>query len=343
MLQRYLNTKDSDYVLHSLTVQLPPSLFIQHRVPVYRVEQKENEFIMLWPRTYHAGFNAGFNCNEACNFAPASWLPWGHRSIYSYRFMRSTCIPFHQLLLRAACSAEGLAASQLLHMCQALLRLLHEEYALRRTAKEEHVATGLMSLDNSHVSQLDVLMPDAEGVDSEFLSCRPALQYIVGKPLLPDTVSPPCVAASNNRTATCSSNVVPTRLSPVPAESDEAAVRVALATANTSAEGTTNMATQTRSFLEAVAGVASLPVKDCDNCRSCCAISCVTVGQQTCSCKLQVALVRFPLPTLWAIFDHVRLLFLSVCKQEDDAVIQRQISGSGGADGINTCKERDCF
>ncbi|XP_058515402.1 uncharacterized protein LOC131478857, partial [Ochotona princeps] len=149
MLQRYLNTKDSEYVLHSLTVQLPPSLFIQHRVPVYRVEQKENEFIMLWPRTYHAGFNAGFNCNEACNFAPASWLPWGHRSIYSYRFMRSTCIPFHQLLLRAACNAGGLAASQLLHMCQALLRLLHEEYALRRTAKEERVATGSSSRDHS--------------------------------------------------------------------------------------------------------------------------------------------------------------------------------------------------
>lgn len=58
-LQSYLANKDPQYVLHSLTVQLPPSLFVENGIPVYRMEQRSGEFVMLWPRTYHAGFNVG--------------------------------------------------------------------------------------------------------------------------------------------------------------------------------------------------------------------------------------------------------------------------------------------
>lgn len=59
-LQSYLADRDPHYVLHSLTVQLPPSLFVENNIPVYRIEQHAKEFVMLWPRTYHAGFNAGY-------------------------------------------------------------------------------------------------------------------------------------------------------------------------------------------------------------------------------------------------------------------------------------------
>lgn len=59
MLQSYVALEPAEHVLHSLTVQLSPSLFLENRIPLYRVEQKENEFLMLWPRTYHAGFNLG--------------------------------------------------------------------------------------------------------------------------------------------------------------------------------------------------------------------------------------------------------------------------------------------
>lgn len=76
MLRSYVAFESADYALHSLTVQLSPSLFLENRIPLYRVEQKENEFLMLWPRTYHAGFNLGWvaciRTKRKNTFAPLS-------------------------------------------------------------------------------------------------------------------------------------------------------------------------------------------------------------------------------------------------------------------------------
>ncbi|CBZ54889.1 hypothetical protein NCLIV_053150 [Neospora caninum Liverpool] len=187
LLQSYLSEKDPEYVLHSLTVQLPPSLFVENRIPIYRAEQKTNEFLMLWPRTFHAGFNTGFNCNEACNFAPASWLPWGRKSVSSYRNVRSTCIPFHQLLLRATSESSHttLSASQLLCLLRALLELLHEEFAARKAAREERLLSVPMLLDcralEAQVGPLRRLEEKGtalDGVAAELLKCAPDLQSL---------------------------------------------------------------------------------------------------------------------------------------------------------------------
>lgn len=39
------------------------------QVPVYRLVQFPGEFIVTFPRSYHAGFSYGLNCSEAVNFA----------------------------------------------------------------------------------------------------------------------------------------------------------------------------------------------------------------------------------------------------------------------------------
>ncbi len=36
--------------------------------------QKQGEFVITYPRGYHAGFNLGFNCAESLNFLLMDWV-----------------------------------------------------------------------------------------------------------------------------------------------------------------------------------------------------------------------------------------------------------------------------
>ncbi|XP_022565840.2 putative lysine-specific demethylase JMJ16 [Brassica napus] len=56
-------------LLHKLVTQLSPSKLKTAGVPVHRCVQHAGEFVLTFPRAYHAGFNYGFNCAEAVNVA----------------------------------------------------------------------------------------------------------------------------------------------------------------------------------------------------------------------------------------------------------------------------------
>ncbi|KAK9292509.1 hypothetical protein L1049_020482 [Liquidambar formosana] len=90
-------------LLHKLVTQLSPSIVKSEGVPVYRCIQNPGEFILTFPRAYHAGFNCGFNCAEAVNVAPVDWLPHGQNAIELYREQgRKTSISHDKLLLGAS-------------------------------------------------------------------------------------------------------------------------------------------------------------------------------------------------------------------------------------------------
>lgn len=66
--------ENSPDLLHHMTTLLPPTVVQSHDVPVYSLNQMAGEFVVTFPRSYHAGFNQGFNFAEATNFCPADWV-----------------------------------------------------------------------------------------------------------------------------------------------------------------------------------------------------------------------------------------------------------------------------
>ncbi|CAH8343469.1 unnamed protein product [Eruca vesicaria subsp. sativa] len=90
-------------LLHVLVTQFSPSILKDEGVPVYRAVQHQGEYVITFPRAYHAGFNSGFNCAEAVNFAPVDWLPHGQNAVELYsEENKKTSVSHDKLLLGAA-------------------------------------------------------------------------------------------------------------------------------------------------------------------------------------------------------------------------------------------------
>lgn len=57
-----------------------PTLLAQSSCRPNFLVQRAQEFVITYPRGYHAGFNLGFNCAESVNFALESWVELGRRA-----------------------------------------------------------------------------------------------------------------------------------------------------------------------------------------------------------------------------------------------------------------------
>lgn len=103
-----------------------PKVLIDNDIPVYKAVQKAGEFVITFPKAYHAGFshgihrtrqlsqgsfyfdllfggNAGFNCGEAVNFAVSDWFEYGEEA--RHRYSRLGIVPIihlEQLLCKQA-------------------------------------------------------------------------------------------------------------------------------------------------------------------------------------------------------------------------------------------------
>ncbi|XP_057480782.1 lysine-specific demethylase JMJ13-like isoform X2 [Actinidia eriantha] len=90
-------------VLLGKTTLFPPNILVEHDVPVYKAVQKPGEFVVTFPRAYHAGFSHGFNCGEAVNFAICDWFPLGSIASRRYALLnRIPLLPHEELLCKEA-------------------------------------------------------------------------------------------------------------------------------------------------------------------------------------------------------------------------------------------------
>lgn len=86
-------------LLHQLVTLISPSELVKIGIPAVYARQGPNEFIVTFPRVYHAGFNAGFNLNEAVNFSMDSWLPIGEQAVEDYRLIKKESVFDHYTLV----------------------------------------------------------------------------------------------------------------------------------------------------------------------------------------------------------------------------------------------------
>ncbi|KHN86026.1 Lysine-specific demethylase rbr-2 [Toxocara canis] len=144
-------------LLHHMTTTVNPAVLINKGVKVYSVHQEPGEFVITFPRAYHAGYNEGLNFAEAVNFAPADWLRKGWLCTFDYARVRRNCVfSYEELIARMANNASQLSIA----MCVAAYEQMHEictrEASLRKsvagmgvtkTSREEyeHIADDLRS------------------------------------------------------------------------------------------------------------------------------------------------------------------------------------------------------
>lgn len=86
-------------LLHQLVTLISPADLAARGVPVVYADQQPNEFVVTYPRVYHAGFNSGLNFNEAVNFTMDSWLDFGAQAVVDYRrIKKENVFDHHQLV-----------------------------------------------------------------------------------------------------------------------------------------------------------------------------------------------------------------------------------------------------
>lgn len=124
-------------LLHQLVTILNPNILMDRGVPVYHIDQAAGEFVLTFPRAYHAGFNHGYNFAEAVNFAPVDWIPLGRDCVEHYSSLHRYCVFSHdELICKMASVPENLNSKLALATHQDMLKMLDVENKQRKALLE---------------------------------------------------------------------------------------------------------------------------------------------------------------------------------------------------------------
>ncbi|KAF2725161.1 PLU-1-domain-containing protein [Polychaeton citri CBS 116435] len=119
-------------LLFQLVTLAKPEKLRKAGVRVYATDQHAGQFVLTFPRAYHAGFNHGFNLNEAVNFAPVDWEPYGEEGVKRLRdYRKQPCFSHDELLLTCA-GRDGSSIRTAKWLAPALERMRDDELAARK-------------------------------------------------------------------------------------------------------------------------------------------------------------------------------------------------------------------
>ncbi|AGO10621.1 AaceriABR167Cp [[Ashbya] aceris (nom. inval.)] len=81
-------------LMHQLVTLISPydEKFEAANIACYKAVQHPGEYIITYPKCYHAGFNTGYNFNEAVNFTLDLWVPYGLCASQDYRLTGKRCV-----------------------------------------------------------------------------------------------------------------------------------------------------------------------------------------------------------------------------------------------------------
>lgn len=118
-------------LLFQLVTLAKPDKLRRAGVRVYAIDQHAGEFVVTFPKGYHAGFNHGFNFNEAVNFAPHDWEPFGEEGVKRLRdYRKQPCFSHDEMLLTAASRDNNIRTAKWL--APALERMRDDELQARQ-------------------------------------------------------------------------------------------------------------------------------------------------------------------------------------------------------------------
>lgn len=121
-------------LLHQLVTIMNPNILMKLGVPIVRTNQFAGEFVITFPRSYHAGFNQGYNFAEAVNFAPPDWLAIGRECVLHYSNLKRYCVFSHdELVCKMASTPDELDLTVAAATYQDMLRMVDIEKKIRRS------------------------------------------------------------------------------------------------------------------------------------------------------------------------------------------------------------------
>ncbi|CAL9237595.1 unnamed protein product [Arabidopsis halleri] len=146
-------------LLFQLVTMLSPTVLQENKVPVYTVLQEPGNFVITFPKSFHAGFNFGLNCAEAVNFATADWLPHGGSGAELYRLYRKPSVISHEELLCVVAKGNCCNSEGSIHLKKELLRI----YSKEKTWREQLWKSGILGSSPMFLPEC----PDSVGIEED--------------------------------------------------------------------------------------------------------------------------------------------------------------------------------